>query len=572
MLADLALSLLVVLAAWSLALLVWRDRPDRRLHQTLAGLLAAEGLLVLTLFHSGAPDDPLLEALLLATGIGAAWSVILLNLLFLGCIGAPLTRGLDRPRVRRALVALLALAWAHSAAMAAYHLATRSPVGSWGNSADLASGVCALAVALLSLAAGASALRHAAPGTLARARARAYLLAFGARDAGLAVGLGVGLLLIPVWHGGPAPPTWAELVARGAPRVGSLAYAVALASAILRVQVLDLGLRARVRASARVLSAALLALALGSLAALASVARVPSGWTVIAFVLLAAPAHLAAARAGERLARALRAPERLDERRRALEAAAAEDERTLPRYVEEAELGRGSEGRAFRAWDRVLERRVVVKEVWEDRARPQGALDEARAAARVDHPHVVRLHDVQMGPRTRLVFEHVDGETLAARLRRHGPLPPARAVEVALDVLEAAAAIHRAGLVHADIKPENILLGHDGRARLLDLGLASVVHSEARGAGSRPYASPEQTAGRPVDARADVHSIGMTLAQALHPGATLERAIALAPAPIAAVLARATDPVPARRYAAAEDMRAELIGARSSLPSDIVRA
>ncbi|HVQ93649.1 MAG TPA: serine/threonine-protein kinase, partial [Mycobacteriales bacterium] len=208
---------------------------------------------------------------------------------------------------------------------------------------------------------------------------------------------------------------------------------------------------------------------------------------------------------------------------------------------------------------------------------------EAAMLARIDHPAVPRVFDVgQSGDRPYLVMEYVDGRPLSTLLAA-GPLRPDRVLAIGLDVAGALAAAHRAGLVHRDIKPANILVTGDGRAHLIDFGLAASgaarVADEAV-AGTFDYSAPEQTGmlARPVDARADLYALGVVLFE----GATGDRPFhsdnagelirmhATVPAPdprtrnptvpaeVAALIGRLLAKDPDDRYASAEQLSTHL--------------
>jgi len=147
---------------------------------------------------------------------------------------------------------------------------------------------------------------------------------------------------------------------------------------------------------------------------------------------------------------------------------------------------------------------------------------ESQLLAGLDHPSLVTIFDYGHDPDTQCFYytmSFVDGRTLKERLRE-GPLPVLEAGALFLQLLEGLAALHDQGIVHRDIKPANVLLGNDGRARLSDLGIARVEteRSQTRtgvAVGTALYMSPEQARGRPVDARSDVFSVGLTLYEAL---------------------------------------------------------
>lgn len=195
------------------------------------------------------------------------------------------------------------------------------------------------------------------------------------------------------------------------------------------------------------------------------------------------------------------------------------------RYRLDEPLGHGGVGTVFRGYDSLLQRQVAIKEV----RLPYGAVGadggsvrarvmrEARAAARIGHPSVVSIFDVVEGDdRLYLVMELVDGESLASRVHRAGRLDPAEAARIALPVLDALAAAHEVGVVHRDVKPSNILIGEDGRARLADFGIASVADDGRLTAtgivlGSPSYMAPEQATGKDVVPATDLWGLGATL-------------------------------------------------------------
>ncbi len=200
----------------------------------------------------------------------------------------------------------------------------------------------------------------------------------------------------------------------------------------------------------------------------------------------------------------------------------------LDKYRIDGVLGTGGFAVVYRATHELLQVPVAIKLL---RPRvlsrePNVArllLEEARYAARISHPNVVRVHDVTHTEAiTYIVMEYIEGRSLSATLERTGPLAPAEALSVAIDVAEGLKAGLQVGLIHRDIKPANILLPRGG-ARIVDFGLAlagsAFGRSEATTSqvvGTRGYMAPEQarTPSR-VDFRADVYSLGVTLCQAL---------------------------------------------------------
>ena len=200
--------------------------------------------------------------------------------------------------------------------------------------------------------------------------------------------------------------------------------------------------------------------------------------------------------------------------------------RRLGRFELHRVLGRGAQATVWLAHDPRLEREVAVKLL--DAAAGAPAvnewLHEARAVSRLNHPNIVPVFEAdQQSGQAYLVFEYVDGSTLAARLRQRGALPAREAVTLMLGVLDALAAAHAQGIVHRDLKPSNILLGSDGRARVMDFGIAARVAGEggaggmARGAivGTPGYLSPEAARGESPVPAMDVFSAGAVLGELL---------------------------------------------------------
>jgi eukaryotic-like serine/threonine-protein kinase len=189
-------------------------------------------------------------------------------------------------------------------------------------------------------------------------------------------------------------------------------------------------------------------------------------------------------------------------------------------YSLQRELGRGGMGVVYLAREVELDRDVAIKVLPTNLARDAAARErfvrEARTAAGLSHPHIVPIHRVgEAGGWVFFVMSYVEGETLGERLRRQGPLPPEEAARVLREVAWALAYAHGRGIVHGDVKPDNILLDRaTGRALVTDFGIA-----HARGdatspdsgsvAGTAHFMSPEQAAGDVVDGRSDLYSLGV---------------------------------------------------------------
>ena len=188
-------------------------------------------------------------------------------------------------------------------------------------------------------------------------------------------------------------------------------------------------------------------------------------------------------------------------------------------------LGHGSMGTVWRARDMVLARDVAIKEVrhpqlmsHHDRAiARERSLREARVAARLTHPGVVTVHDViEADGSPWIVMELVPARSLARVLAEDGPMPPARAAEMGMVLLEALGSAHAVGIVHRDVKPGNVLITADGRAVLTDFGIAKVagdpgLTQAGMVLGTPGFCSPERIRGAPASPASDLWSLGATL-------------------------------------------------------------
>ena len=142
-------------------------------------------------------------------------------------------------------------------------------------------------------------------------------------------------------------------------------------------------------------------------------------------------------------------------------------------------LGTGAQSVVYLAHDAHLQREVAIKSLHltaRDEARKQALMDEARTVSRLRHPNIVPIFDAgEHEGDPYLVFEYVEGRSLAEHLREHGGLPAPRAIELMLQILDAVENAHRHGIIHRDLKPSNILLTAEGVPRVMDFGIASRV-------------------------------------------------------------------------------------------------
>ena len=195
------------------------------------------------------------------------------------------------------------------------------------------------------------------------------------------------------------------------------------------------------------------------------------------------------------------------------------------RYRLDAQVGTGGMSTVYRAFDATLERRVAIKLMHRDIAADSDQLErfrrEARAVAQLSHPHIVGVIDAgEEDGRPYIVFEYVEGETLKDRIRRLGRLPVDEAIAYAIEIARALGAAHGRGIVHRDVKPQNVLVDEEGSAKVTDFGIArsmddSGLTAEGRVLGTTDYVSPEQALGHDVNGQSDIYSLGIVLYEML---------------------------------------------------------
>src|SRR5579859_7703286 len=194
------------------------------------------------------------------------------------------------------------------------------------------------------------------------------------------------------------------------------------------------------------------------------------------------------------------------------------------RYKLVAPLGEGGMAAVYRGRDLRLNREVAIKILHDDLTRDRAYLArferEAQTVASLSHPNIVPVYDVGEDGTTRfIVMEYVRGKTLRDSIELQGLIPPDRAVAVLLPVLDALGYAHAQGLIHRDVKPQNILIATDGTPRLADFGIAHLADGSATRTaailGSAQYLSPEQSRGEEASPRSDLYACGIVLYEML---------------------------------------------------------
>ena len=269
------------------------------------------------------------------------------------------------------------------------------------------------------------------------------------------------------------------------------------------------------------------------------------------------------------------------------------------RYRLESKLGSGGMSTVYLARDETLERWVAAKVLHREISDQPDQIErfrrEARAVAQVSHPNVVAVIDAgEDGGRPYIVFEYCDGETLKQRIDRQGGLPLDESAAYAIEVGRGLAAAHARRLVHRDVKPQNVLIDSEGRAKVTDFGIARELEQDGltktgRVLGTTDYVSPEQAMGQQVDARSDIYSLGIVLFEMLTGevpfkadnlvGVAMKHVNEKIPdvqkrrrdvsSALAAVVERATEKKPDKRYS---DMNAMLADLENALEVEVARA
>src|SRR5438046_868420 len=189
----------------------------------------------------------------------------------------------------------------------------------------------------------------------------------------------------------------------------------------------------------------------------------------------------------------------------------------IGKYEVECVVGEGSMGVVYRAVDPVINRRLAIKvmtdAVAQDAALRERFLREAQAAGSLQHPNVVTIYDFgEVDDHLYIAMEYVEGDDLSDLLLKRVSLPFAESLDLVMGVLQGLAYAHKRGIVHRDIKPANIRVDTEGKARLMDFGVAHLASSEMTSTGvllgTPSYMAPEQITGAPVTAETDIFSVG----------------------------------------------------------------
>jgi serine/threonine-protein kinase len=271
------------------------------------------------------------------------------------------------------------------------------------------------------------------------------------------------------------------------------------------------------------------------------------------------------------------------------------------RYQVLEHIGSGGMAEVYCAHDLQLERKVALKLLHDRFARDDEFVErfrrEASSAAGLQHQHVVSVYDRGESDGTPYIaMEYVAGRTLKQLVRERGPLDPAQAIDLTIQILRAARFAHRRGVIHRDFKPQNVIVDDDGRAKVTDFGIARAGASDMTQTGSimgtAQYLSPEQAQGHAVNARSDLYSIGVILYELLTGSVPFdaESAVTVAlkqvsespipprernrkvPPELEAIVLRALAKDPADRFADADEFIAALQAAGSRIPTEAAMA
>ena len=265
------------------------------------------------------------------------------------------------------------------------------------------------------------------------------------------------------------------------------------------------------------------------------------------------------------------------------------------RYEVMEALGEGGMGMVYRVRDRetteILALKLLRPEIARDPAMMERFKNEIRLAHRITHKNVCRIYDFnRVGDLAYFTMEYVDGESLRAYLKRAGKLTPERTIDLARQIASGLSEAHAQGVVHRDLKPDNVMLGRDGLVKLLDFGIARALGSDAATArtimGTPEYMAPEQSQGKAVDQRVDLYALGLILYECLtgrraFSGATPveialkqlkekplppRKFLPSTPPHLEAIVLRCLEKEPARRFASATEIQRALVQPAASPP------
>ena len=270
------------------------------------------------------------------------------------------------------------------------------------------------------------------------------------------------------------------------------------------------------------------------------------------------------------------------------------------RYEVIEEVGRGGMGRVYKAFDRQIREQVALKLLKPEISFNEKAVErfrnELRFARRIAHPRVCKFYDLgESGLTHYLTMEYVEGEDLKAFIRRSNHLTTPKAVDIGRQIAEGLAEAHRLGVIHRDLKPQNIMIDREGKAKIMDFGLAR--HSDGDGLtgsgmmlGTPEYMAPEQVDLKEIDARADLYALGVILyemvtghvpfkgetpmAVALKHKSERARDVResnpLVPDSLIAVIEKCLEKDPQKRYQTADEVVAALTQVEQGLPSSVL--